>query len=354
MGAARRSLPFTEWPLSDQKLWHSAVAEGDILDGAGPGAHWRQATKDNTRKAYGYWLYWLTTNGALDDSDEPMGRVTSERIGAYIKVLEGTVASSTIFTYVLDLLRFAKAVAPDQNWTWLTNIKNRLWARAMPTRDKASKIRSSDDLFRLGLDLLASADGLRCRYNPQASATGFRDGLIIALLAARPVRLRNLASIEIGRQLVRVDDTYWLRFGAEETKTRKHIEVPLPLVLTPHIDRYRAVHRPALLGGSISNRLWISRSGTPLSHSVIRYHIKNRTREAFGEPISPHLFRDCAATSVAIEDPDHVRIAANILGHHSLGTTQKYYDQSQMLEAARTYQSEISGLRIDIRNTQEA
>ena len=71
MGATRRSLPFTEWPLSDQKLWRSVVAEGDILDGAGPGAHWRQATKDNTRKAYGYWLYWLATNGALDDADEP-------------------------------------------------------------------------------------------------------------------------------------------------------------------------------------------------------------------------------------------------------------------------------------------
>ena len=171
MGAARRSLPFNKWPLSDQKLWRSAVAEGDILDGAGPGAHWRQATKDNTRKAYGYWLYWLAANGALDDTDHPLGRITPELVCQYIGHLETGCASSSIFTYVLDLLRFAKAVAPDQNWTRLTNIKNRLWARAKPARDKISRIRSSDDLFRLGLDLMASANGLRCRYNPQASAT---------------------------------------------------------------------------------------------------------------------------------------------------------------------------------------
>jgi site-specific recombinase XerD len=82
-----------------------------------------------------------------------------------------------------------------------------------------------------------------------------------------------------------------------------------------------------------------------LSQSTIHYHIKNRTQKAFGVSLSPHLFRDCAATSVAIEDPHHVRIAMNILGHHSLATTQRYYDQSQMLAAGRHYQSALIDLR---------
>ena len=30
--------------------------------------------------------------------------------------------------------------------------------------------------------------------------------------------------------------------------------------------------------------------------------------DRFGHALNPHLFRDCAATSIAIEDPDHVRI----------------------------------------------
>ena len=239
MATVRRSLPFADWPLIDQDLWRSAVAEGDILDGAGPGAHWAPATKDNTRKAYGYWLGWLAGNGALDGTGHPMNRITPVRVRDYIARLESTVASSTIFIYVLDILRLAKAVAPDRDWTWLTDIKKRLWARATPAKDKASKIRASEELFGLGLDLMESADGFRCRYNPRASTTRYRDGLIIALLAARPVRLRNLASIEIGRHLVRIDDIYWLRFGAEETKNRKHIEVPLPTVLTPHIRNTR-------------------------------------------------------------------------------------------------------------------
>ena len=345
----RRSLPSADWPTADLNLCCGVIAEGDILDDSGPGARWAPSTKENTRKAYGYWLFWLSTHKGLDGSVDPMDRITPNRIDAYIKSLEGAVASSTIFTYILDLLRFAKSVAPDKDWAWLTDIKNRLWARAKPARDKASKIRSSEDLFRLGIDLMESADGVRCRYNPQASTTQFRDGLIISLLAARPIRLKNLAAIEIGRHIARVDDIYWLQFEAEEVKNRKHIEVPVPAILTPYIERYFTVHRPILLGTSISNNLWISRCGTPLSDSVIRYHVKNRTLEAFGYPITPHLFRDCAATSVAIEDPDHVRIAMNILGHHSLATTQRHYDQSRMLVAGRNYQSALGKLRNTMR-----
>jgi site-specific recombinase XerD len=329
-------------------MWESIVAEGNILDGRGPGAHWAPTTKANTRKAYGYWLHWLDITDHLDLSADPLDRLTPKRIGAYINNLDGTVASSTIFTYILDLLRLAKAVTPDKNWAWLYNIKNRLWARAKPARDKTSKIRSSADLFRLGLSLMEVAEQSTDR-DPLVIPQRYRDGLIIALLAARPVRLKNLAAIEIGRHLVRIDNTYWLRFDAAETKNAKHIEVPLPEVLTPRLERYRAIHRPKLLGTTTSNRLWISRFGTPLSDSVIRHHIKNRTREAFGDPLTPHLFRDCAATSVAIEDPDHVRISAAILGHHSLATTQRYYDQSRMLEAGRHYQSSLGKLRDSIR-----
>lgn len=344
----RRSLPFPLWPTADQKLWRAAIAEGDILDGSGPCASWAPSTKTNTRKAYGYWLYWVSIYEGLDESVNPTDRITPNRIGAYIKNLEGTVASSTIFTYILDLLRLAIAVQPDRNWAWLYDIKNRLCARAKPARDKTSKIRSSADLFSLGLSLMEVAQQATDR-DPLVIPQRYRDGLIIALLAARPIRIKNLAAIEIGRHLVRIDSTYWLRFNAEEIKNRKHIEAPVPEVLTPHIERYCAVQRPTLLGASTSNYLWISRLGAPLSDSVIRYHVKNRTQEAFGYPITPHLFRDCAATSVAIEDPDHVRIAMNILGHHSLATTQRYYDQSQMLAAGRNYQSALGKLRDTMR-----
>ena len=349
MPARRRSLPFENWPYVDQALWHDLIREGDILDGCGPGAGWAPSTKINTRKAYAYWLQWLATTGQLAPVNHPLTRLTPERIKEYIVSRRDDVASLTIFVYILDLLRLAQATTPDWDWSWLKGIKNRLWARAHSERDKTSKIRSSADLLGLGIDFMNSFDGITCRYNPFAAEVQFRDGLMISLLAARPVRLKNLAAIEIGRHLLEIDEVYWLIFVADEVKNRKSIEVPLPEVLTEYVDRYLTEHRPCLLGGRRSDHLWISRFGNSLTDKSIRHQIKTRTEDAFGEAISPHLFRDCAATSIAIQDPEHVRMAATLLGHHSLATTQKYYDQSRMLAAGRHYQSTVTAMRDGIR-----
>ena len=79
-----------------------------------------------------------------------------------------------------------------------------------------------------------------------------------------------------------------------------------------------------------------------------------RTRYAFGKSISPHLFRDCAATSIAIEDPEHVRITANILGHTSLTTSERHYNQAHMLAAGRTMQQSLLELRNKLSPSAEA
>ena len=284
-----------------------------------------------------------------DVVDHPLDRIIPERIRTYIEDLEANTAPLTQFVYILDLLRFAQAAAPIRDLSWLKRIKNRLFSQARPAREKTSKIRNAAKLLELGLNLMNEADSIMCRYNPLQADVQFRDGLLIAILASRPVRLKNLTAIELEGHLLRIDDVYWLVFEAYEVKNHKHIEVPIPLVLTDYIDDYLAHHHPRLLQGKKSNRLWISRFGEPLSGSSIRRQIKLHTKAAFGKAIHPHLFRDCAATSIAIHDPEHVWIAANILGHHTLATTQKYYDQSCMLEAGRYYQADIMTLRDKLR-----
>jgi integrase len=82
-----------------------------------------------------------------------------------------------------------------------------------------------------------------------------------------------------------------------------------------------------------------------LTDQSIRKRIEMRTEQAFGRTINPHLFRDCVATSIAIEDPAHVQIAAAILGHNTLATTEKYYNQATSLEASRALQKTVLELR---------
>ena len=73
--------------------------------------------------------------------------------------------------------------------------------------------------------------------------------------------------------------------------------------------------------------------------------ITEHTRAAFGHPINPHLFRDCLATSVAEDDPNHFGVAARLLGHRNLRTTERYYDQARSIDAIRKHQELVIGVR---------
>jgi integrase/recombinase XerD len=59
--------------------------------------------------------------------------------------------------------------------------------------------------------------------------------------------------------------------------------------------------------------------------------------------MNPHLFRDAAATTMAIADPANVRLAAPLLGHRSFTTTERYYQQACAQEAHRAFVEVILG-----------
>ena len=74
----------------------------------------------------------------------------------------------------------------------------------------------------------------------------FRNGLMVALLAYCPIRLKNFAALEIGRSFVNVDGTWWIVLTAAETKEKREDERPVPEELTNSIERYLQIYRPIL------------------------------------------------------------------------------------------------------------
>ena len=77
------------------------------------------------------------------------------------------------------------------------------------------------------------------------------------------------------------------------------------------------------------------------------------TKKAFGTSINPHLFRDCAATMIAIEDPSHVRIVPSLLGHTSLKTAERHHNQAQTLEGVGHYHAALASRRVDAKRTHD-
>ena len=178
---------------------------------------------------------------------------------------------------------------------------------------------------------------------------------LIALLTARPFRRRNFTVIEIGRHLVQHAGAYWLQFEGAETKTGAPIEAPFPTHLIRHLEHYLKHFRPFLLQATQhwqrrplqqpGARLWVTSWGSAMSQGALYNRITRRTKARFGRALSPHLFRDSAATTVATEDPAHVQITLNILGHSTLETSERHYNHARSLEATRRYQQRILALR---------
>jgi integrase/recombinase XerD len=352
---ARHVLKYPFWPDADQAAWRIANMPGDPLEPGGIGADWAPATRQAVAKAYGRWLGWLSRHDELAPAVPLAERLTPDRALRYIEDLQAMIAPSTVVTYIVYLRMALEAMAPQQDFDWLRPAIKNLKFRVPTSHAKRPRLIPVDQLMAFGVELMDEAErGMQ--GTPLARASRYRDGLIIALLTACPLRRGNLAAIEIGRHLVRRGEGYWLLFDKTETKNRVGLEFPFPQMLIARLARYLSVHRSILCegpapkpeGGRLKppgNRLWVSTSHSAMSVGAIYYRVTALTTDKFGHPINPHLFRDCAATSIAIEDPEHVLITMNVLGHTTLRTSEKYYNHAQSLEATRRHQAHILALR---------
>mgnify|MGYP001223689312 CR=1 FL=1 len=341
---SRRCLTVEYWPEKDRLRWNEILQPGDILDGTiGAGYHWSEQTRDKYRKGYGRWLTYLTMGHILDADERPADRITPERVTAYIEILEEQVAIWTIWGRVAELLAVAKAFDPDQDWAWLRRIVRYYETNGRDSKDKLHRLRPAGEIAAWGYGRM---DDIIQDPPDRDPASRYRDALIITLLISCPtMRLANLTMIEIGVHLLELSEGYRLVFTAQETKTNNPFSIPVPASLWPHIDHYISEVRPQLLPDSDTNRLWITKYGKPMKDKTIYDRITKTTKRVFGVAINPHLFRDCAVTSVAIEDPKHIGIAAPILGHTDPRTTEEHYIQANALVAGRRLRNSVDTLK---------
>ena len=186
---------------------------------------------------------------------------------------------------------------------------------------------------------------------PRLRAALFRDGLLIAFLAYRPIRRKNLASMVIGQHVRRVGDEWMVAFAAAETKGGRPLGFSFPAGLVSALQTYLDVYRPVLASrgcqGAMSSakELWVSAHGTAMGASGIAHQVAAHTRDAFGTALSPHLFRDSAATSIAIDAPEQIQLVRPLLGHAMLATSERHYNLATSLDAGRRYSETVGEMR---------
>ncbi len=350
----RKLLRFEDWPQADCYAWTQATRSPDIFDDPGLGSHWSDGSKKSTLTGYARWLGYCSNRFSDLLALPPEQRVTPDRVKTYIDHLKLEITYGGIFNYVKPLYDAMRVMAPNQDWRWLREVYLRLEKLVVP-RNKHPRMVSSHLLVDLGLGLMNKAENLsgNTHMENMERALLYRDGLIIALLASRPIRRRNLAGIRIGINFLADSSGYTLHFGAHETKNHEVLEHPLPHWLSPYICRYLEYYRLMFQNAAHHDGLWASSQGGALCSEAIYDRVAIHTKNAFGHSVNLHLFRDCVATTIADEDPENVQVAADLLGHSSLAITERHYIQKNTSKACASYQNTLADLHQKLQHDKE-
>jgi integrase len=330
-------IPFDKWPVADQEAWNTLFVEGDILDGDGPASHWAPATRKGNQKHYAQWLGWLSHAGLLHPLTQgkaPWTRATLQTIHAYGKALRDGRSARTVASSLIGLKCVLIRMAPDRDWRWLRDITNRLdaWAEVNTPKKDTFPITAPEIYSRC----LIVLDGLMAApLTRPTDRNKFRDTLIIALLTACPIRLRNLTMIEIGWHLIESDTEWRLVFKSNETKTGEPLNYIIPNELVPHLSHYLNHIRRSYRGSEGTRRLWMGLKKAPLSYEAIYGAVTARSKALFGTRLSPHDFRSLAATFLSETSTSDALHARSLLGHSSPETTERHYTRANSISASR-------------------
>jgi len=151
-----------------------------------------------------------------------------------------------------------------------------------------------------------------------ATPLGLRDRTMLELMYASGLRVSELVmlkTIELGM------NEGVLRVTGKGSKTRL---VPFGEEARTWIERYLADARGKILGSKISDALFVTGLGGPMTRQMFWILIKKYAQHAsINAPLSPHTLRHAFATHLLNHGAD-LRVVQLLLGHADISTTQIY------------------------------
>jgi integrase len=292
-------------------------------------------TLADLKRRYGYFLDFLDRSGLLDHGAPAASQVAPAKVALYIEELTERVGSVTTYGSIYKLRRAGQLLDPGRDFGWLIEIEKDL-ALVMRPRSKADRLVLTEVLVECGLTLMAEAENSAKR---PATARQFRNGLMVAMLALHPIRLKNFAGLEIGRNLVNFDGSWWIALPAIETKENRPDERRIDDLIAPALETYLKKYRRLLEGKNTkSNGLWLSsQDGRAMTYHAVADAVTRSVREATGVAVSPHLFRTSAASSAALHAEQNPGLGSVLLHHRDRRVTEEHYNRASGLSAANDF-----------------
>jgi integrase/recombinase XerD len=147
---------------------------------------------------------------------------------------------------------------------------------------------------------------------------GLRDRAMLELLYASGLRVSEL--VELKSVHVGLNEGV-LRIMGKGSKERL---VPFGAEAGEWLQRYLSQGRPLILGNQVSDALFVTGRGGPMTRQMFWKLIKKYALLAgITQPLSPHTLRHAFATHLLNHGAD-LRVVQMLLGHADISTTQVY------------------------------
>ena len=249
---------------------------------------------------------------------------------------------NTMGTLLAIAKHYAKLSAPDIKT--LQNMRSQLGDDPIGMSDKNRVRLIQFDEWRNVAALVTLPKKLLDRAKSKAatlhSGTDALYAVAITLLLACPMRMKNLAVLDIGENLLISGSGVNRRFSiwvpGSAVKNGVAIEVPLlagpSKVLATYLDQFR----PSLLNQP-SSALFPSRTGTCRGPSALGYGIKTIIFNETGLTVNPHLFRHVTAKLYLERFPGDYESVRQQLGHRKHDTTTTFHAQFDTRRAQERY-----------------
>lgn len=166
-------------------------------------------------------------------------------------------------------------------------------------------------LTELDVELLLDAPDVQ-------TPLGLRDRTMLEVLYATGLRVSELVTLSVAQVSL---DMGVVRVMGKGSKERL---VPLGEESIDWIKRYLTQGRSVLLGGRLTDALFVTHRGEGMTRQMFWYLIKKHAKQGgMDKPLSPHTLRHAFATHLLNHGAD-LRVVQMLLGHADISTTQIY------------------------------
>jgi integrase len=347
-------LPWDELPagLQNEIARYLDRQSGKELSEEGPLKPWRPSTS-KTR------LYQLRAAiSALVLQGVPLSQITSlavlvryenyEKICRFFYSRRGGQTTSQvagIATCLKDLARHWVKVEETE----LNRIKKLASRLAMPRRGMTAKnrqrLRPLDDpeIVTKFLDIPYRIwrEMPKTRGSARNKAVLAQVGVAILILQTAPIRIKNLAEIDLNKNLISRGDKIYLVFDGSQVKNNQPIDFELPEWVVEMLVWYLKEHRPVLLNKP-SDAFFPGANGGSKHEATLGQQISKTVYRFTGMEFNPHLFRHAGGKIFLDINPGEYEVLRRVFGHKSLDTTTSIYTGAETRSAGQYFATTIA------------